>query len=116
MGLPVSDDRNHFLLVSIEFSGTLDLICCSTYISPAKVHRVFRLRGLFYDFFPLNLIYSTYPMAELNICGCLAARTGGRSDGAVSILVEGWEDCFLLGHIFREHWTNSNKTFQQTHS
>lgn len=55
-------------------------------------------------------------MAELNIWGCLAARSGGRSDGAVSILVEGWEDCFLLGHIFRECWTNSNKTFQQTYS
>lgn len=23
---------------------------------------------------PLNLIYSTYPMTELNICGSLAAR------------------------------------------
>lgn len=63
---------------------------------------------------PSNLIYSTSPMAELNICGYLAARTGGL-DVAVSILVEKWNGCFLLGHILREHWTNSNKTFQQTH-
>lgn len=89
----------------IEFSGTLDRICCNTYIPPAKVHRVFRLRGLFYDFFPLNLIYSTYPMAELNICGCLAARAGGGSDGTVSVLVEEWEDCFLLGCVFRARVT-----------
>lgn len=66
----------------------MDRICCSTFIPLAKVHSVFRLRGLFYDFSPLNLIYSIYPMAELNTCGYLAARTGGGSDGAVSILVE----------------------------
>ena len=46
------------------------------------------------------LIYSAYPMAELNVCGYLAARTGGGSDRAVSILVEEWESCFLLGRIF----------------
>lgn len=56
-------------------------------------------------FSPLNLIYSTYPMAELNVCRCLAARTDGGSDGTVSILVEEWEDCFLLGYIFRARVT-----------
>lgn len=54
----------------------------------------------------LNLIYSTYPMAELNFCEDLAAKTGGRSDGAMSVLVGEWEDCFLLGHVFRESCTN----------
>ena len=65
----------------LQFSGTAARICCSTYIPLAKVHSVFRLRGLFYVS-PPNLIYSTYPMAELNICGYLAAKTGGGSDGA----------------------------------
>lgn len=36
--LPVSYDRNGFLLVLIEFSGTLARVCYSTYIPPAKVH------------------------------------------------------------------------------
>ena len=35
--------------------------------------------------------------------------------GPMSILVEEWESCFLLGHIFRESCTNSNKAFQQTY-
>lgn len=79
--------QESFSLVLTELSGSLDRTVV-THTFPLPRYTVFRRRGLFYDFSPLNLIYSTYPMAELNICGYLTARTGGGSDGTKSILLK----------------------------
>lgn len=113
MELPFSYDRNHFLLVLIEFFGTVDRICCSAYIPPAKVHSVFRLRGLFYDISPQNLIYSAYPMAALKVCGYLAARAGGGSDGlCLCLWKNGRTACFRA--YFQSYMNSNKKSFQQT--
>lgn len=94
--------QESFALVLIEFSGRLVRICCNLHIPPAKVHRLFETQRLVLWFFPpkLNLFYISHGRTKrLWVFDC-QNRCG--SDGTWPILVEEWEDCSLLGRIFRE--------------